>query len=380
MPVSDLLSTDDEACDPAAVLAAALSPSTGSWGSGLNPLRRPDVLCKDIFELMTTQMRLIAGESNRSTIETLSRSSIAASISKSQQCKSNTTGSSGNGCSDSSQRGRDIKYEIWGSSSDKPGEGGTRCVTEEKYNRGRSHSPANRRSNRSQARQSQSYTPLGTRGPGADSPSPAPPVSRDGGPGIAADRRSRSTSNGPSRRNIMRGGSLGPGKLPPKAGNSSRHSSQGTSGKLQSPSTSPRSMLDGEDDPPDPFETLKCFPAEVQSYLNCHRGPIHGVWLTEHPLSTYPYQYYDMQAYIESFSAASLPDNKRQEWTIDLLREFDDRRMDGLEDYLLSHRKNVDEQMRFATTSSFRSIMKDGVGERGPRSDLSRGRKGEASK
>ena len=374
MPVSENLSTDDAACDPAAVLAAALHPSSGTWGSGLNPLRRPDVLCKDIFEMISSQIKLISAEGHKSMIENLARTSINA---KSQQQHAGKSGPKDNvprsllsaGSSMGSAQQSEIKHELWGFPADRGSEyGSSRLLTEERFNRGRSHSPANRRIQRSQYRQSQSHTPLGKRGPSPDSSSPSPSVSTaesgsntpGNSSGIAGDRRSRSSSSGPSRCVTHRGSTAGK-LLPPKSLSRGASSGAATLSATTKASvavsssiapSSPRGSEDVEDEVEDQFETLKCFPAEIQGQLGAMKGPVHGVWLTEHPLSTFPYAYYEMQSYIESFSSNSMSETKRREWQTDLLREYDDKRMDRMEDYLLSHRRNMEEQMQFASATT----------------------------
>jgi hypothetical protein len=319
--VSEVQSTDDAACDSAAVLAAALHPNSGSWGSGLNPLRRPEVLCRDIFDLISSQIKFITADGYRSTIENLARSSLSAASSKnSSQVPPKTTGKDTMRSSQwrNEVEPREIRHELWGFPSDRY-LADSRAAAEERFNRGRSMSPANRRAPRAQFRQSQSSAPGSKRGSSPESSSPAP--SATGGEpagdsaGIAGDRRSRSSSSGPRR--STRGTLLPNSKLPPKAVQRAS-SSVLQSSKTGPPPSSPRGQ--DSEEPRDPFETLKCFPAEIQGQLGNLRGPIHGVWLTEHPLSTFPYAYYDVLNFVESFSSSQLSEAKKAEWLGDLLR------------------------------------------------------------
>lgn len=323
LPVVEVLSTDDAACDPTALLAAALHSNTGSWGSGLNPLRRPDVLCRDIFDLISSQIKFISGEGQRAMIESLARTSLNATSKNSQTApKTASKDAMRSASSWGGETGpRDIKHELWGVPCDRNLSDGRGGIGEERFHRGRSVSPANRRVPRTQYRQSQSSAPPGSlRGPSPDSFSPVPSAGMggDGGdvPGIVGDRRSRSSSNGPRR--TARGTLLPNAKLPPKSVPRSSSTSVTQTSKVGQLPLSPRGQE--VDEPKDPFETLKCFPAEIQGQLGGLRGPIHGIWLTEHPLSTFPYAYYDMLNFVESFSSSALTDAKRREWLSDLLR------------------------------------------------------------
>jgi hypothetical protein len=230
---------------------------------------------------------------------------------------------------------------------------------DDERNRGRSLSPTNRRS-RSQGRQANS---TGRKSRTIDSNSPIPKDGRNDDPtdsltdtatplasgGVASnDRRSRSYSSGPQRSN-QRGSSAS--KLPPKSNQTSRISTQssGVGGGGANPSgggTKQSSALPSSQRVPPLFSTLKCFPSDINKYINGRRGPIHGIWITDHPLSSLPASYYETVSLIDSYPASILTDNKRAEWEMDLLREYDEKRMDRLEEYLISCRKNIDEQIK----------------------------------
>lgn len=321
--VSDHLSTDEEACDTSTLplLSSYFASQTFPWGSGLNPFRKPQLLCRDIFDLLTSQLKLIAMDPEiLGLCESICKSTVMSTLSSKNP--SNPANASA---------GMEIQAELWGQ-YDGANFNTSSSGLDEERTRGRSLSPTNRRS-RSQGRQAHS---IGRKGRTIDSSSPVP---IDGDPVDSTetaqlrsgnDRRSRSTSSGPQR-SLNRGLSAS-SKVPPK------QSKSATSGNKPSPIPS--------DQVPSLFSTLKCFPSEINRYVNGTKGPIHGIWITDHPLSSLPASYYETVSLIDSFPSSALADNKRVEWEMDLLREYDDKRMERLEEYLTTCRKNVDEQIK----------------------------------
>lgn len=99
------------------------------------------------------------------------------------------------------------------------------------------------------------------------------------------------------------------------------------------------------DDAPsvDPFATLRSIPPEVKKYFGGKVGPIDGIWLTPHPLSLLPPSYHKTLSGIKG--SKDLSQNKRNEWELDLLREYDDTRMEKYEEFLLRCRRDPEKQL-----------------------------------
>jgi hypothetical protein len=394
LPISPLLSTQEEACDPTSLphISSCLATNTFPWGSGLNPFRQPHLLCQDIYDLLTSQMKLISLDSPALALcESICKSIVMNTLVTKQGMTANTlvtltggagsggltTGFESGGLNLGGKTSIDIKYDLWeqydGNSSQQLNGGAGGGSLDEERNRGRSLSPTNRRS-RSHGRQSNS---TGRKSRTIDSNSPVPkdgrndettdplaetptPMANGGVAAASNDRRSRSYSSGPQRSNQHRG--LSASKLPPKSTPNSKSSNNGSGSasasnsgggpKQSSSSVIPSSAHHPRAPPPPPsmFGTLKCFPSEINKYIHGKRGPIHGIWITDHPLSSLPASYFETVSLIDSYPTTVLNDSKRAEWEMDLLREYDEKRMDRLEEYLISCRKNIEDQMKHSSS------------------------------
>lgn len=346
--VSDCLSTDEEACDPSSLplISSYLSSQAVPWGSGLNPFRKPQLLCRDIFEILSSQMKFIALDPQQKMLcESICKSTVLNTLS----CKNSSRPS----LSETTYGGIDIRIDLWGQYDGvqiQSTQGGT---LDEERNRGRSLSPRNRRS-RSQGRQANS---IGRKGKTSmDSSSPTPGGSGNdgqiadslennltsvnaGGVATTNDRRSRSYSSGPQRSNQRGSSASSSSKLPPKLQTKlNEKASTSVVPSSQQQQSSPQF--------PSLFSTLKCFPADLNRYVHGTRGPIHGIWITDHPLSSLPSTYFEAVSVIDSFPSSMLTENKKVEWEMDLIREYDAKRMDRLEEYLMTCRKNIEEQIK----------------------------------
>jgi hypothetical protein len=362
--VSDFLSTDEQACDlnslPLLSSSASLSGQTFPWGSGLNPFRKPQLLCRDIFEMLTSQMKLISFDSQQKILcESICKSTVLNTLSSKNLSSASASSSA------SAYGGIDIRMDLWGALDGVPvqsSQGGS--LLEEERNRGRSLSPRNRRS-RSQGRQANSIGRKGRTNVDSNSPGPAEGTVMDANDsssnsaavtaagGVATnDRRSR--SSGPQRSNQRGSSASSSSKLPPKIQTNGKQQSAATGAGAVTPSSSSslQSQSQCQSQPqrvPSLFSTLKCFPSEINRHVYGTRGPIHGIWITDHPLSSLPSAYYETVSVIDSFPSSLLTENKRAEWELDLMREYDAKRMDRLEEYLMSCRRNIEEQMKYAS-------------------------------
>jgi hypothetical protein len=87
---------------------------------------------------------------------------------------------------------------------------------------------------------------------------------------------------------------------------------------------------------------LKSLPPEISR--RCGRGMLKGVWMVSHPLQSQPFSLTDS---LSAVAESSLSKEKKLEWQLDLLREYDEKRMDRFEAFLVSKRIPVlEEQLR----------------------------------
>ena len=160
------------------------------------------------------------------------------------------------------------------------------------------------------------------------------------------ERRSRSSSfsHKPTRAGIPKGPSAGSsaGKsrfsLAAQDTRDSRVAVTAKSGDEASVDSS-----DGRDSQPAIFKSLS---PEVAKAAMVNRGQFKGYWLKEHPLQLQPAAYLDMIAVVQE---SGLLDGKKLEWELDLLREYDEKKMERLESFLISKRNSSLPQLRTST-------------------------------
>ena len=93
------------------------------------------------------------------------------------------------------------------------------------------------------------------------------------------------------------------------------------------------------------IDILRSLPAEVAKRAVHSKGCVNGIWLVEHPLATHSFSQMDMLQTIRD--TASLSNSKKLEWQLDVVREYDEKRMDRFESFLLAKRvDNNDVQLR----------------------------------
>lgn len=80
---------------------------------------------------------------------------------------------------------------------------------------------------------------------------------------------------------------------------------------------------------------LRAYPPDLHRKARSLGGSLHGVWAFTNPLQLHPSSHFDAKITIQE---SNLSDNKKLEWELDLLREYDERRMDRLEAFLVSRR------------------------------------------
>jgi hypothetical protein len=89
------------------------------------------------------------------------------------------------------------------------------------------------------------------------------------------------------------------------------------------------------------FAMLRSLPPEMVGRVASGKGTARGCWLTVHPLQLQP------NALTDSLSAvaeSSLSGDKKIEWQLDLLREYDEKRMDRFDAFLVSMRAPSNEE------------------------------------
>lgn len=345
-------SMDDEACDPSGLVLSGGVINRDNLLSGLNPIRKIDILPHDIFLLIKSQQALISGANHTATIATVCR----------QQTENRVVASPGGGPSgqDGLIEHYDFSQVLFGGNlpSKAPRQRSSReLIGDGVESRGRSRS----RSQNSKKNLSASAN-LDDRSQERTS------VDTNSGSSGQSNLRSRSMSGGPTRRvSSNSGAGVAQGSLRKLPSSSSMQSNGGGGNPSKPPLASSTSMGGGasssssapseclsarkgateeeEEDATNLFSTLSSIPPEVRSYYSGKVGPIDGVWLNAHPLTLLPQSYYKTFSNIQAVAAKDLPPNKRNEWELDLLREYDDARMDKYEEYLVKCRKNPDKQI-----------------------------------
>eukprot|EP00595_Chromulina_sp_UTEXLB2642_P000825 CAMPEP_0196764642 /NCGR_PEP_ID=MMETSP1095-20130614/6547_1 /TAXON_ID=96789 ORGANISM="Chromulina nebulosa, Strain UTEXLB2642" /NCGR_SAMPLE_ID=MMETSP1095 /ASSEMBLY_ACC=CAM_ASM_000446 /LENGTH=326 /DNA_ID=CAMNT_0042120719 /DNA_START=518 /DNA_END=1498 /DNA_ORIENTATION=+ len=267
----------------------------------LNPIRPPDILTPEIHELLTIQFKAISNSNNRKIIESTNklmiRTALATNRSEEQPAIIDFTEAIWN------EREQIITHGFVSPSND----------DQDSNTRGRSRSPLRPTTS--------AFSKTSTR----------KNSSSDSGVVPTVERRSRSSSAGTSRNRTTKSSSL-----PPPPGITSSKSQ-----RISLPKPIDTTINNAiTNDPSSLLPTdlaLKALPPEVQRKWASAKGVCNGLWIHKYtPLESYP------QAYYDSINAVSEPpgltENKRLEWVLDLLREYDEKRMDKFESFLLTKR------------------------------------------
>ena len=147
-----------------------------------------------------------------------------------------------------------------------------------------------------------------------------------------AYRRSRSTGANMTRKN-SRGKSLDIGLL-----------NETDSDQLEGGQKDDQTQDEELNDDIERFHVIRTLSTEVQAVAYRFRGPINGVWITTPPLQLVPTSF--TAALNSVIDEPSLSINKQAEWTLDCIREYDEKRIESLEEFLISCRTNVDIQLQ----------------------------------
>ena len=252
----------------------------------LNPLRSSGVLPACIFELLQSQMKLIAGLAHKHLIEATG----SAIVKSSSSMKITTTGYG------------DL---LWGESE-----------SGEIFARGRTrtfvHNPTIARAISSDSANIDS---------GSDCEAP-----------LDGALRSRSVSVGPTRR---------------KKGNVKRNASTPSltdSGKSMNILTKPTDVVTATDGTVDIEKTsrlgiLKGLPPSLSKCVKAREGSVHGLWMSASPLQIFPTSFWGQ--YVSISDCTHISEGKQNEWRMDIIREFDEKRFERLESFALSKRHDI---------------------------------------
>ena len=104
---------------------------------------------------------------------------------------------------------------------------------------------------------------------------------------------------------------------------------------------------------------FKNVPPEVVRKVQMSRGSFKGVWLLPHPLQSYPRSFADSFNHVYD---TGLSANRKHEWHMDLIREYDDKRLARWESFLLSRRSANDSTQRSADTQRAITLHKSSLG------------------
>lgn len=266
-------------------------------------------LTLEIFELMCLQHQLISGEQYKSIIDTISAQSNT-SESNSQKYR-NDSGA--------------FDFNFMWQSFDSLFVDTAISEDDKEKNRGRSRSP-NRRVTRGESFNTNAKK-RNAHSTGASSKArEAAEINAANNAASAAAAEANSATMNSNRRSRSHG-----------AARRTKGSDVGAKAFAEKSNLSSKHRFDED------FSVLKCFPADVQFHVSRTKGLVNGVWLVDHPLSLLPPSYYETYNIIQ---ASSLPAPRRVEWMMDLQREYDEQRLQRMEEVLSISRRNIEKQLK----------------------------------
>ena len=120
------------------------------------------------------------------------------------------------------------------------------------------------------------------------------------------------------------------------------------------------------------MDALLTFPPDVKRQLKNLRGPFYGVWTSTHPLQLHPTVYHDL---IQSIQESNLSEARRLEWELDVVRDYDERRFDRFEAFLVSCRDHsMDTKRKALVAEKLKSFKKRAEEERVSKTEYYRDR------
>jgi hypothetical protein len=337
-----------------------LVPPSPTTTSSLNPLRPPEILTPEIFDLVCTQMKYIVGLSHKVLIQKTMKATVdaarvvlpARAIDFGELLWRNPPR-----CS--AYEGSVIAVEV-----------PTAGSTDAERRRGRSPGRGARALPTETRKYSQSLPKNGNR-----STMVAGGIASSGKPGQAA-----MSATSPAAANMDLGTASNDsdgetaGRPPVASGAERRSRSSSTGARLSSGLGSSKNLKrltiapvatadDGSvDDEPGlsggtalngvyvdgaaakQIAVMQSLPPEVQVRIFQTKGPVYGQWMVAHPLQVRSAVHADMIRVVED---SVTPAAKKLEWELDILREFDEKRMEQFEKFLVSRRiRSADAEVR----------------------------------
>lgn len=298
--------------------------------STLNPLRSPDILTTEIFDLICTQMKYIVGISHKILIQNIMKSAVDLS-------KLNT-----------SNRFVDFGDVLWGN----PIIPTTTSENKNEIRRGRSAFRGISTSNETRkVSQSVPKNQNNTKNRNINTTnnnnnnSITTSITTNESIGSNSMNDIESNENSTSNERRSRSSSL-TGKL-----SNNNSTSMKTNNDTSNININFNELIyhnnNLNDDLLDPLELkqisiLKSITPELHNIVNQIKGPIHGIWMYPHPIQLRSLANLEMLQLIDDSN--HLPANKKLEWELDILREFDEKRMEQFEKFLISRRQKNNEK------------------------------------
>lgn len=327
---------------------ADLFPPNPTITSSLNPARPPDVLTAEIFDLICTQMKYIVSLSHKVLIQKTMKATVdSARMSLPPRAVDFGEVLWRNPPRTSTYEGSVTTVELAAAAA--------AVSAENERRRGRSPGRGARASSLESTRKYSQSLPKGGRTTGiagnkqqaatttsaalaASTASELSNASNDsdqetsGRPPAGGERRSRSVSTGARLSSALGAGASSSAKnlrkLIPSADDAS----------IEEEETQPSANINGvpiDSMAAKQIAVLQSLPPELQVRIFQTKGPVHGLWMVEHPLQTRSTAHADM---IRVVTESSIIAAKKLEWELDIMREFDEKRMEQFERFLVSRR------------------------------------------
>ncbi len=277
----------------------------------LNPHRAPEILTSEIFDLICSQMKYIVGLQHKQLVQSTMHAMVEACLVK---------------LSGGINVQEDFYDILWSSAFLGEDDGVNGSAAESDFHgekrRGRSPGRGMRGSSLEARKSAHSLSKLRVLNQSGNN--------SDGGDGGSLDLQ---------RSNERRSRSASTGKRPSVTGVVGSSKQSVTFSTLDVDATEEQICCD-------PFilrqiEILKSLPPDLHHRVTVSKGPVHGVWMIQSPLMIHPIT---LEESLHVVSESSLTDIKKLEWQLDLMREYDERRIDKFERFLAIKRNHLYDQ------------------------------------
>ena len=159
-----------------------------------------------------------------------------------------------------------------------------------------------------------------------------------GRPPVGGERRSRSTSTGPRLTSALAPGLSGSTKNLKRLSLVSDEAAADEDGVL-----APSASINGvpiDSVAAKQIAALQSLPQEVHVRIIQTKGPVHSLWMVAHPLQVRSAAHAEV---VRTVAESSIIGAKKLEWELDVMREFDEKRMEQFEKFLVSRRNRTNE-------------------------------------